>query len=521
MNKFLYLLKEKKSEYVFSIIVTSLLSGIEGLIHPLLLKLIFDEGVIKGDFHKFVFLTLIYLLIGILLNISGLFNLLWFKSLENRIIISTSSRMLEAFYEKNYASVLKNGEGYFISRIYNDIKEGLIPLLILIKEMISEAVRLVAFIGILFYLSWQATIILLMVIPVSVYISALLGKKIRKTTAKEREQQGIFLNILNRAISGFKIIKIFGLINKTLKGYEEKLHEYLMIGYKNYKTITIYQTSNYLAMNISDFLSMFVGALFVLKGQMTFGGYLAFVNTFWRTVTTLMQISQRTPELHKNFEIVKRTYEFEKTKADQYFIIDKFINLKNVYFSYDSMATLENFSLEINMGERVLILGSNGSGKTTLANIVSGHLSPQRGTLILPEKISSVTLPLSLPYLKIKELVNDRNLLAKFRLNHMMDMSVDELSVGQKQKLAVAMALLKNSDLYVFDEPLVSIDNESTEVVMSEILYRTKGKILIVIMHDRDKYQNCFDRIIDLDEYKKLLINSTIISNHNEKYHER
>lgn len=416
MKKFIFLLKEQKLEYIFSIIVCSILYGIEGLIHPILLKLIFDEGVIKGDFHKFVILAAIYLLVGVVLNISVLFNSLWSKSLENRIIQSVSLRMLKAFYFKDFSSILKNGEGYFMSRIYNDIKEGLLPLLTLIREMISESVKLIAFIGILFYLSWQATVILVAVIPITVYISANLGKKIRKTTYKEREQRGFFLNILNRAIAGFRVIKIFKLINKTLEVYENSLHSYLMIGYKNFKTITLYQTSNYLAMNISDFLSMFVGALFVLKGKISFGGYLAFVNTFWRTITTFMRISQRTPELHKNLEIVARSYEFENSISKKYYTTGDYVQLYDVNFTYESEPILKNFNFKIIPGERVLILGSNGSGKTTLANIISGHLSPQSGHLILPETISSLTLPIVFPLLKINDLVSDTNLLIKFRL---------------------------------------------------------------------------------------------------------
>lgn len=64
------------------------------------------------------------------------------------------------------------------------------------------------------------------------------------------------------------------------------------------------------------------------------------------------------------------------------------------------------------------------------------------------------------------------------------------------------MALSKNADLYLFDEPLVSIDAESVDFVMTEIIKKTKGKMLLVIMHDAKKYRNNFSRIINLDEYK-------------------
>lgn len=177
------------------------------------------------------------------------------------------------------------------------------------------------------------------------------------------------------------------------------------------------------------------------------------------------------------------------------------LSLDNVKFSYGSTPVLEDFSLQLSPGEKVVIVGPNGSGKTTLAYILSGYLAPFEGDVVLPEKISSVTLPILFPPLQVKELVRDVQLLSAFRLQEqtVLDAFADELSAGQQQKLAIALALSQEANLFVIDEPLANLDRESRDTAMNLILERTKGKTLILVMHGADEYLKYFDRVIKLD----------------------
>ena len=91
---------------------------------------------------------------------------------------------------------------------------------------------------------------------------------------------------------------------------------------------------------------------------------------------------------------------------------------------------------------------------------------------MLPERISSVTPPISFPPLKVKDLVHDTRLLSAFRLRdkNVLESLADELSAGQQQKLALSLALSKNPDLYIIDEPLANLDRESRDTAIDLIL---------------------------------------------------
>lgn len=482
-------------------LVTSFLSGVEGILQPLLVKFIFDEGVIKRDFSRFIMLAISYVIFGLLINLARTGTSLWNKSLENRVVQGMSREMLESYYEKEYTSVLQNGHGYFINRIYGDVREGLIPLMSLIQTTTNQAVLLVSFSLVLAYLSWKAFLCLVVIIPISSAVGALLGKRIRALAAQEREQEGTVLAFLSKALGAFRMVKVFNLLSQTTDGYDRRLDEYLSTGYQRYRVTRLFQTLNDSMMVISDFLSMFVGALFVLKGALTFGGYLAFVNTFWRAVTTLMQLFNKAADFHTYGVITKRVAATLSSRARAYARAGRAPSVSEVEFSYGATAVLKDFSLQLSPGEKVVMVGSNGSGKTTLASILSGYLAPSEGDVVLPERISSITLPISFPPLKVKDLVNDAQLLSAFKLRDksVLEAFADELSVGQQQKLALSLALSLEADLYVLDEPLANLDQESRETAINLIFERTKGKTLILVMHGSEEYHKLFDRVVRLD----------------------
>jgi subfamily B ATP-binding cassette protein MsbA len=488
-------------EFGTLVLASSLLSGVEGVLHPLLVKSIFDAAVSKDHFRRFMIFVFSYLALGIFINLASAATALWGKSLENRLLTTISRRMLESYYQKEYASVLRNGHGYFINRVYGDLREGLIPLLTLVQTTIKQGVLLLALLLVLIYLSWQAFLILVAIIPISATVGVLLGRRIKSLASEEREQEGAVQAILNKALNAFRMVRTFELIPRTVDAVDQRLEACLSTGYQRFKLTRLFQGLNDATMVISDFFSLFVGALFVLRGLLSFGGFLAFVNSFWRAVTTLMQLFNRMADFHTVWAVIERIRSFLSSPANVYYRVGRAPSVSNISFAYGDTPTLADFSLQLSPGEQVVIMGPNGSGKTTLANILSGFLAPSHGDVVLPEKISSVTLPISFPPLKVKELVSDATLLTAFHLQEkpVLEAFADELSAGQQQKLAVSLALSQDADLYVIDEPLANLDPESRDTAINLILERTKEKTLVLVMHASEEYHKLFDRVIRID----------------------
>jgi ATP-binding cassette subfamily B protein len=190
------------------------------------------------------------------------------------------------------------------------------------------------------------------------------------------------------------------------------------------------------------------------------------------------------------------------------------IELQDVSFAYNGSRVIDGLNLRIRDAERVVIVGPNGSGKTTLAHLITGFLEPSAGAVKLPrlERISAMLAPFYFAPVTLKDNVSYENLssekkqlfwdlVRRLGLEEKVDSDVSSgLSEGEKRKSQIVMTLLKDADIYVFDEPLANIDVESKDTVIAVQFDCTKGKTLISIMHGDEKYHAYFDRVVTLGQ---------------------
>ena len=208
------------------------------------------------------------------------------------------------------------------------------------------------------------------------------------------------------------------------------------------------------------------------------------------------------------------------------------IQLENITKTIGKKVILENLSLKINQGDLVAIVGKSGSGKSTLLNLLglidgdySGHyeifgqknvlVNSAKSQAIIREHISYLfqnfalidnetveyNLMLALKYVKLpkKDKVKKiEEILERVRLSSTLHQKVSELSGGEQQRIAVARAILKPSQLLLADEPTGSLDPENRDLVLNFLLDMNKeGKTVIIVTHDIYVAQQCH-RVIEL-----------------------
>jgi len=492
------LLGEYRAKYVAVTLCAAVVGGAGALLHPLLMRGIFDAVSVGADFERFVYLVLCYLALG--LSINGLSYLLslWQQKLDNNIVGRASSDLLRAYFAKDYRDVLREGSGYYVARIRSDVKDGLVPMLALVRKMAVSIVTFITLVSVLIIISWQAFLILSAIIPIATLVSVTVSKKIRGLTIVERDKEAALLDTLTKSVGAFKIVRTFMMAPKTLGTFSESMDYVLDSGYKKFRVIRLLQGASDLTMVISDVCSIFVGALFVFRKQMTLGSFIAFMNAFWRSATTLIEIFRQWAELQSHSATINRLVAFMKERPHApYHQTGSAVSAAAISYGYASDLIISGFSMRLEPGKSALIVGQNGSGKTTLANILSGYLAPSEGQLELPARISAATLPIQFPPAKVRDLPANSDLLRIFRIDEpgILDAYPDQLSAGQQQKLSLALALSHDADLYVLDEPLANLDVTARSIAMEEIQRRTQGKILVMIMHGADEYSSMFDQV--------------------------
>lgn len=498
MKNFISILGVYRGRYILVTACTAVMMSSEAILHPILMKAIFDAVSQRENFRNFLYIASTYLVFGLTINALNYAISLWQVKLDNRIVAHVSTHLLRAYFSKNYSEILRDGSGYYVARIRSDVKDGLVPMLSTTRKAVVSATTFVSLIGALIFISFRAFLVLSAIIPLSAIISVVVSRKIRQLTNLERESEASLLNVLTSTVNAFKIVVSFGLVNNAVDRFSESLNDAIGSSYRKAQIVRRLQGINDITMVISDVCSIFVGAVLVFYWRMTLGSFIAFMNAFWRSATALIAIFSQWAELHGYSAVIDRLTSFmsEQLAVPNYRIGDE-VSAKGISYAYAAEQVLSDVSIDLKLGERVLIVGKNGTGKTTLANILSGHLPPSAGQLVLPARISSVTLPIQFPPAQVRELPVDLDLLARLGCEEraLLDTEPALLSAGQQQKVALALALSRDADLYVLDEPLANLDDPSRKAAMREIQARTRGCMLIMIMHNADEYVSVFDRV--------------------------
>jgi ABC-type multidrug transport system fused ATPase/permease subunit len=394
--------------------------------------------------------------------------------------------------------------------VYDEVNTAVLPIVDCALGLFNSIISFTVAFGVVLFLSWRATLVLICVIPLVYKLSYRFGARIKKESKLEKEEEAKLRGILGRALGSYKITKTFDLYDRIHGITSAQLNKFIDVFYSRFKTSTIYQTLGGMFMSYAETAVMIAAGYEILVGRMSFGGFMGFMNAFWLVIGASKDLFERIPELSRIVGSVERLVEFQETESKQDGLgYGNQIKLKNVSFAYNGHNVLQDFSLEPKKGEKILIMGPNGSGKSTLAHLLAGFFSPNSGKLeTLPlEKISAVIFPfdfipgtvldnISLARLGERRLLFEE-LSNEFGLTGQLDKDPVELSAGQRKKLEIIMGLLKEADVYIFDEPLAGVDVESKGRIIDALFQKTKDKTLIVIMHGDHQFHHHFDRVVE------------------------
>ncbi|MFI8521059.1 ATP-binding cassette domain-containing protein [Streptomyces sp. NPDC085481] len=501
MNELWRTLRGHRAPFVAVLAAEAATGGIEALLHPLLLKALFDQAILTADFRRFLLLGACYLLLGLTLNIAGYGIAWWRKRFENTFVLALETELLGRTLGLDGRTMAEAGNASYVSRIHNDVREGVLPAVDVCIRIARQAVASAVFLGVLLYLSWQASLILLVIVPPLVLVSNRLGKRIEKNTGPEREAEARYINTLTRTLEAFHALRgLPSLLPATRAANQDALRGFLGITFVNYRLGQKQRTLSDLVMNLSDTASMVVGAFFVFSGRMSFGSFLAFVNSLWRAVTGIFDLVNMIPQTRRSTAVLRRIEALRASDPTPYHDAGPLVRVHGARIDYGGgdgpVVALPDFALR--PGEHALLRGPNGCGKTTLLHVVAGTLAPDAGTVTLPPRVASLTAPVQLPPLPVRALVADPGLRTAMGLDGLADQLPSELSSGQRQRVGVATLLSEEADVYLADEPFANLDDDGRDLVLRMLRERTEGRALLVVHHGDEHLDGSFDRVVDL-----------------------
>ena len=431
-----------------------------------------------------------------------------------------------------------------------------------LQKIIVEPISIISFIFLLFIINIKFTILVLVIIPISGFFSYKVGQSIRRKSKRTSIQSAGILNIIKETLNNIKIVKIFNLENTENKNFIKENNKYFNLIFNQSKLSHLLTPINETIGLIVGILIIWFGGISVLEdGTMKSEDFIKFILLLFAMLQPIRKLANVNVLFQNGIAAAERVFTIfdneDKIKESNTPVkIDSFkksINFKNVNFKYENNKNtiLEDINFEIIKGQNIAIVGKSGAGKTTLTDLLPRFYDPTDGDIF----VDSLNLKdLALKDLRnlfgivtqnvilfndtirnniiqgnenatdadIEKAIKSSNLEDLIdKLDHGLDTYIGEngvkLSGGEKQRLSIARALIKNPDILILDEATASLDSESEKKVHAAIDNLIIDRTVIIIAHRLSTIVNANKilvmdngKIINVGSHDELLISSEI-----------
>jgi ATP-binding cassette subfamily B protein/subfamily B ATP-binding cassette protein MsbA len=472
-----------------------------------------------------------YVLIGyvILFLLETIFTV-GFKFFEtqfvNRLKIDLKSQLLETYGAMDFKEFEKTNAADIRIRIEEDTNAICGFYMNHCVNFIFAIVGMVIMIKIIFELSFHLTIFGIMMIGLSFYITKVLSKKIKKTSAQYRGNQGEFENIIKDILYNWKEVKTYNLEEQSEVLLEKKWSVLSKLLMKN--TFFQYIHGAIVAFNLVFVTRMslyFMGGILIIQNMMSVANMLVFMNYYEKIFSyvqsisdSIIGLSSETYQMDGIIDVLKPKYRkvYKEHIPDS---IEGNLQTEDVSFRYSSSEcnVLEKVNLKIGLNKKTAIVGKSGHGKSTLAKILLGLYEPDDGNIYLGDvnlnkietekrnKIINAVMQdpvlLNISILDNIRLANTEATMEEIdcackiadifdfiqntpdKYNTIIGERGVKLSGGQRQRIAIARTLLLDPKIIIFDEATSSVDNESESNISKAIEKLSQSKTIISIAH--------------------------------------
>ncbi|WP_099363158.1 ABC transporter ATP-binding protein [Fredinandcohnia onubensis] len=521
-----YMKPYSKSLLPLAIIMVLLTTAVR-LIAPILIgKYTIDHAIANKDTD--LLLVLVTTIAGLyaINYVANIYRIKWTNMLGQNIIYDLRKHLFTHVQGLSHRFFDKRSAGSILVRILNDVNSLQELFTNGVINLLMDFVLLFGVIFILFGLSPKLTLAILIILPLMVLITTKLRRKIRRSWQTVRIKQSMLNSHLNESIQGIRVTQAFTQEKENIEFFDginnQNFESWRDATQKNAMFRPFVEMTN----AVGTAILIWFGATLIQADGLTIGVFVSFafyLGMFWEPISRLGQVYN---QLLVGMASSERIFEFidekpivgEKENPIHLSDMKGKIEFDQVEFAYDeSRKALKGISLTIDAGQTIALVGHTGSGKTTIANLISRFYDATGGEvkidginireLSLQNVRSQISVVLQDTFIfsgTIKDNIRfgrpdatDEEIIAAAqavgahqfieKLVNGYDTEVEErgniLSVGERQLLSFARALLADPKILILDEATASIDTETEVKIQQALKQLLKGRTAIIIAH--------------------------------------
>ncbi len=461
-----------------------------------------------------------------------------------RVVNDMRVRLFEHVQTLSLDYFTETQTGDLISRATNDVGAIQNSITTVVADIIKQPCTLIGVLAMLLRMEWRLTLITLVVFPLCLVPIIVYGRRIRKSSKQVQEHQGSLVNVLHEALTGIRVIKAFGTEARETGEFRQVCLDFFR---QRMRIVRAKAISTPMIEIISGLAAAFV-FLYAWRTAMPISTLVAMAFGLFLLYEPVKKLSGVQMQIQESLSAAERIFQVldqqptvvESPAARALSPFQRSIRFENVSFHYGpNGAALEAVDVEIPAGSVFAVVGASGAGKTTMFNLIPRFYDPSRGAVridgtdirdvtfkSLRDQVGLITQETFLfndtvanniaygkPGASREEIMraaqqahaHDFIMATERQYDTVIGEAGMKISGGQRQRLAIARAILKNPPILLLDEATSALDTESERAVqaaLDELMWAGKAQkqhTMLVIAHRLSTVRHA-DRIIVLDK---------------------
>ncbi len=514
-----------------------------GLLPPWLIKVVIDDVIPEKNLDLLTWIVLGLIVSYGLKDLCNSLRIRFNNTLEQRVVHQLRERIFGALQRLSLEYYENRSTGETMSRVVNDTEHVQRIFIDGLEGMLTASLTLIGILTILFVLNWKLALLVLVPVPILIFGGVWFTRRVHRYYHEIRQRAADVNGYLQDALSGIRETMGFNRQPYEEQRFHRLSDQYAQSNLKAMYLWSLYSPGMIFIGSLGTVLIIWYGAREVVSGGLTTGELVMFLSYLVLFYTPVNQIHSVNHLLQHALAAGERIFEIldaspsvpdEGTTRLQSTRLEGKVEWKHVAFAYRPEApVLRNFSLSIGPGEHVALVGPSGVGKSTLMKLLFRYYDVTAGAIeldgydirdlplsTLREHIGFVqqepflfngTVRENLAYGKLDASLDRIESVAKAAQAHQFIQALPEgyetwigergvkLSVGQKQRIAIARVLLKDPPIVVMDEATSNIDTETEVEIRVAMNVLMEGRTTFVIAHRLSTLQTV-DRIVVLNE---------------------
>ncbi|MCX5709869.1 MAG: ABC transporter ATP-binding protein [Candidatus Omnitrophica bacterium] len=487
-----------------------------------------------------------YMAIGILVlfflkGFFGFYQSYWMSDLGQRIIRDIKAKLYAKIQTLSLEYFTHKRGGELMSRITNDVRIVENAVSYGTTDMVYQGLQVVIFTFLTFFIYFKMALLTFVLVPLISLPIIKVGKALRKLSKRSQENMADTNSILYETIQGTRIVKAFNMENYEIDRFNRVNSAYYKLSMKSIKRTLLLNPITEFIGSIAGVLVFFWGGKEVIAGRLSFGVFGLFLGSLLSLIRPFKKLSQVNSLNQQAFAASDRIHEVLETKPTVVDepgapLISAFSNdvaFENVWFSYADHEVLKNINLRVEKGQVLAIVGPSGSGKSTLLDLIPRFYDPKKGRVLIDGTdirhvslrslrgligivtqetiLFNDTIRANIAYGDLTAGQGDIENAARqahahdfiTKLPNGYDTVIGDrgmkISGGERQRLAIARALLKNPPVLLLDEATSQLDTQAERIVQEALDKLIEGRTVFVVAHRLSTVRNAH-RIVVVDK---------------------